>query len=279
MRRRHSPAFGTTWTRTAAATLLVAVMPAATRAEQGSGAPSAAAVAHKAAADRFEALAKDAEVTGRMPRRGDPGVVNLLDTLADSAGIYGTPKFPATLAALGVCLDVRKALVRYSLNGLRAELSPSMTSAESAQVVSAASARNIVAYQDEIAQLADFDTRCRAKLTPELEAVVAMLSPQETTTERRDDLRKLRLAVGDLAAGEVLQLGAAGLRADNRDRLLAAMLAHLPVSARAMTPDERRALARRLADLKATAPPPSASKIDALLGILSSTDCAALCRL
>ena len=92
MRRRYAPAFCSAWTRTAAATLLVAVMPAASRAEQGSGAPSAAAVAHKAAADRFEAL--------------------------------GTPKFPARLADLGLCLDVRKALVRYSLNGLWADLLP-----------------------------------------------------------------------------------------------------------------------------------------------------------
>lgn len=123
MRRQYTPAFGSAWTLTAAATLLVAVMPAATRAQQGSGAPSAVAVAHNAAAGRFEALAKDAEA-GRMPRLGDPGVVNLLDTLADAAGIYGTPKFPARLADLGVCLDVRKALVRYSLKGLWADLLP-----------------------------------------------------------------------------------------------------------------------------------------------------------
>ena len=278
MRRRHAPVFGSAWTRTAAATLLVAIVPAAIRAEQGSGAPSAAATAHKAAADRFEALAKDAEVTGRMPRRGDLGVANLLDTLADAVGIYGTPKFPARLAEIGVCLDVRKALVRYSLHGLRAELPPSTTSAESAQAVRAGSARNIVAYQDEIAQLAEFDTRCRATLTPELEAVVATHAPQETTTERRDGLRKLRIAIGDVAAGEVLQLGTAGLQPDNRDRLLAVMLTHLPVSVRAMTHDERRALARRLVDVKASAPSTSGSKIDALVGILSSTDCAALCR-
>jgi hypothetical protein len=237
-----------------------------------------------AASKTFDALKAEANAKGEMPRISDPRTAEVLAVLADAAGLYGTPAFPAGPEILDkdICSIANKAGVGYSLFGLDALLKNKTIDLNSDQKVFAQQiwelqAKNFVAYQDEVLPLVGFGRHCMAGVLPTLTSFVGSLPAAQMTEIRRDGLRKMRLGIKGMIVGSIAGLGDTGTRDLLRIAAFNGLKRDLPQMVPALSIEDRAEVMKTIKALAPKVPIKQKDDIVAMLEVLDTKTCEGLC--
>jgi len=242
-----------------------------------------------AAAKRFEELQKVAQAKNTMPRLSDPEVRDLLRTLSDADGLFGTARYDKNdmLVVLDACGRGNRITMAYNFNGLSGVLDKSDSRDVMTSKVMSLQLRNAATFQDEEISLHAFQLRCFAKLEPIMKDFVSSLPPAEWTDIRRQGLEKVRQGIVGMFHGGLMMLGigngpvkpenqALMVKPENQALMVSALAETAPTFVEMIPVAQRKSILERAE--KIVLPKELKPALDRVIAAMSRTDCDGLCQ-
>jgi hypothetical protein len=240
---------------------------------------------YKLASAAFNELKATAALAGKVPLLTDPCVADILAVLSDSAGIYGSPDFPADLQhSQELCQIPIKIAIDYLLHDfgimLKEEhLDPIGKPAEFKAKLLRLMKENAYRYQKEVVPMQTFGIHCIATSLPALSKFIEALSSEKFTPIRRNALRKMRGNFKEMIVNGLNVLADDTVRGDLRLMLFEGIRRDLPNLTQALSIDYRFELRNMIEVLRPGIRSEFQLRIDDFLKALADTKCEGLCRL
>jgi hypothetical protein len=227
--------------------------------------------AYLAAADRFDALAAEAQARGAPPRRSEPEAAALLARLSDATATFGGAPFE--LGDLQPLLLVAQRSIGISNHYVGFGVDPSTPAATAIQAQSA----NMVRYQDELVPLLVFSVDTMGVLAP---LVATMLDQSPSISDvQRTAVAGMRGGVARSINGAIIMTSETPIRPEHRLSAIAAIVRNAPQLVPSLGLTQREPLRALATQYRAHAGPQARSQLDSLIVALGSRECNRLCSL
>ncbi len=237
-------------------------------------------------AEALDAFLKVSERTmaekSAMPRLSDPGVADLLHTLADVDGVLGSQPFRGGDLA-GVLTVCNAPLVGHYLTQGFASRSAASKDESGAELSQEQRQKKLlesfVAYQDELTPLVAFALQCRARTVSSLEELAAYAEKKERySPQLRRQIRIFQARMsGNLGLLADLIAAGPGVRAEKMARLVQTAAAVAVDTSGTLPVEARQALLARFEVARAVADGALHDGLDRILTALRQETCEGLC--
>ncbi len=220
------------------------------------------------------------EKTGAMPRLSDGRAAMFLATLSDSQRFLDGNTFDEAQlpALLDLCDKANRKGIVYLMFDLDKEFDESMPLEAAQQVIIKRMLQNAHTYQDELAELQPFATRCMGRLVSSISPLFDRMKPEEITSVRRAGLDKMRKGMDSAVLGTLVSASDLSLKDRYRTNTLMAVAETAPQFVSAMNPDEREKLLSAAKEAISTAPENLKGYIEKIADALAEPSCEGLCR-
>lgn len=228
------------------------------------------------AAQEFEAMVSRVGAVGAMPRITDTRVARLVSTLSDERRFLSSP-FPPDPndRSFEVCSRSTRAVVAYMMSGTGSLAGVDPGTA--ARRIQAQMAKNTLNYQDELAMLMPFVTRCHGRLAVALAEWVRARNVAGFADVQREGLAQMRLGILQTYLGALISAGDTALKESFRERLLRAAADSASAFSAILTLEGRRSVLQALRSFPiGRTLTVHAARIEKEM---SRTDCQGLCAL
>lgn len=235
-----------------------------------------------AAVARFKELAAVSNTRGEMPKRTDPQVATVMNTLSDTSAILGTQTYEmGDLNGLtNLCSEgtkIAESYLSFGLQGLKDDRSiePRLLQSRLREQASV----NLVTYQDEVLPLLAFQLQCMGRAMSSANAYVSGLPAGKITARERQVLHgwipafsgQIPLAMGYLSVD--------GVSSENKTLILTTLAKNADAYAQILPIDQRDKVLAMVAASQQKSQESLRPRFDPLVGALRNRRCIGFCAL